>query len=53
MANLKQVENDVKTDVTSVEADATSFFTKTFSGKVVAIVGAALFVVGLIVGHVL
>lgn len=49
-ADTNKVVSEVKTDVTKVEADVTGFLSKTFSAKVLLVVGAVALVVGFVVG---
>ena len=49
-ADANKVVSAVKTDVTKVEADVTGFLSKTYSAKVLLVVGAVALVVGFLVG---
>ena len=48
-ADVKSVESTISKDIATVEADAKGFFSKSFSGKILVIVGAAAFLAGLLV----
>lgn len=49
-ADANKVVSAVKTDVTKVESEVTGFLSKTFSAKVLLVVGAVALVVGFLVG---
>lgn len=51
-ADLSKVETTVKNDINSVETTVKADLAKTYTGKVLLLVGAAALVVGVIIGLV-